>query len=112
LDMPGKSTNIINGDFVKELEKHIAEIAKDQSLKGLIVTSAKKDFLAGGDLAMFYNAQKPEDCMPAIRSLNESFTKLEKLGKPVVAAINGTALGGGLEFTLACHYRICVNDPK
>ena len=87
---------------------------KDDKVKGIILTSAKADFIAGADLEMLLNADTSDAA-----KLTEQFSQLQKLfrsqetgGKPIVAAINGTALGGGFEICLACHYRIAAANPK
>ena len=83
-------------------------------MKGIIVTSGKSDFIAGADLEMLLNADTSDAA-----KLTEQFSQLQKLfrsqetgGKPIVAAINGTALGGGFEICLACHYRIAAANPR
>ncbi len=79
-----------------------------------MVTSAKKTFFAGGNLKGML-AAGPDDAQAVFamgQDIKADLRRLEKLGKPVVAAINGAALGGGLEITLACHHRIVVDDPK
>ncbi len=85
-----------------------------QDIAGVVVTSAKKTFFAGGNLKGMMQAT-PQDA-PAIFAMAEEIKaqlrRLETLGKPVVAALNGSALGGGLEIALACHHRIAVDDPK
>ncbi len=83
-------------------------------MKGVILTSAKKTFFAGGDLKMLSEAQ-PEnaaDMFAHVREITGQLRALETLGVPVVAAINGAALGGGLEIALACHHRVCLDDPR
>ena len=80
----------------------------------MIIASAKKTFFAGGDLNDLIKVT-PEDAGEFARSVREGkavLRRLETLGKPVVAAINGAALGGGFEIALACHQRIVVDDPK
>ena len=109
LDDPGRSANTMNDRYHEAMGRCVdALVAGRDEITGVIITSAKKTFFAGGDLAWLSSA-RPEDA-PAIMSrsmeLKAQFRKLETLGRPVVAAMNGTALGGGLEIGLACHHRI------
>jgi 3-hydroxyacyl-CoA dehydrogenase/enoyl-CoA hydratase/3-hydroxybutyryl-CoA epimerase len=88
--------------------------AERDEIKGVIITSAKKTFFAGGDLNDLKSATKEnaEEIATFVRDGKAVLRRLETLGKPVVAAVNGSALGGGLEIALACHHRIVVDDPK
>ncbi len=113
LDMEGRAHNVINHEileaFVPVIEHLKEEKAKGQ-LKGVILTSAKKSFLAGGDFDYLYQANDPEEIFNISQKLKTFFRDLERPGVPVVAAINGNALGTGFELALACHHRIVVND--
>jgi 3-hydroxyacyl-CoA dehydrogenase/enoyl-CoA hydratase/3-hydroxybutyryl-CoA epimerase len=114
LDDPGRSANTMNERYVRAMGECVDALAaaKDE-ITGVIVTSAKKTFFAGGDL----DAMSTATPVDAPRFLEKSMTvkhqlrKLEMLGRPVVAAMNGTALGGGLEIGLACHHRIGLDAP-
>src|SRR5665811_1620834 len=88
--------------------------AERDEITGVIITSAKKTFFAGGDLNDLKGATKEqsEEIARFIRDGKALLRRLETLGKPVVAAINGSALGGGLEICLATHHRVIVDDPK
>jgi 3-hydroxyacyl-CoA dehydrogenase/enoyl-CoA hydratase/3-hydroxybutyryl-CoA epimerase len=112
MDMPGRSANVINAEFGEALAltlRRIAE-AREKGLKGVILTSAKKTFMAGGDLEYLYSLTDPEDAFRMTEQLKAGFRALETCGVPVVAAINGAALGGGLELALSCHYRVALDD--
>jgi 3-hydroxyacyl-CoA dehydrogenase / enoyl-CoA hydratase / 3-hydroxybutyryl-CoA epimerase len=109
LDDPEHSVNTMNERYRVAMGECVDALVADRvGITGVIVTSAKKTFFAGGDLAWLSSAG-PDDA-PAIMAdsmeLKAQFRKLETLGRPVVAAMNGTALGGGLEIGLACHHRI------
>lgn len=114
LDMQGRKENIINHEivdaFVPVLEHLKSEKAKG-ALKGVIITSTKKTFLAGGDLEYLYHARNPEQIFTFTEKLKRFFRDLERPGVPVVAALNGAALGTGFELALACHHRIALNKP-
>ncbi len=115
LDMKGRSVNIINHEIGKvflPVVEHLKEEKEKGKLRGVIITSGKKDFLAGGDLDYLYEADNAEKIYEVSQGLKKYFRDIESPGVPVVAAINGTALGTGFEMALACHHRIVINDPK
>jgi 3-hydroxyacyl-CoA dehydrogenase/enoyl-CoA hydratase/3-hydroxybutyryl-CoA epimerase len=109
LDDPGRSANTMNDRYVAAMGECVdALVAAKDEITGVIVTSAKKTFFAGGDLDSMSKAT-PADAgavMEQSMTVKRQLRKLETLGRPVVAAMNGTALGGGLEIGLACHHRI------
>lgn len=114
IDDPAQAVNTANASFRAELPMLLDHLeANRESLSGVILTSAKRTFFAGADLAAFATAE-PDD-IPEIHALLDElklgFRRLETLGVPVVAAINGAALGGGCELSLACHHRIAVDRP-
>ncbi|MFI6225971.1 3-hydroxyacyl-CoA dehydrogenase NAD-binding domain-containing protein [Micromonospora echinospora] len=114
LDHPGRSANVMNADFGASLTATVDRLeAERDRIAGVIVTSAKKTFFAGGDLDALLRLT-PADAGASeadTRLLKNTVRRLETLGRPVVAAINGSALGGGLELALGCHHRIVLDDP-
>ncbi|MBN4051552.1 enoyl-CoA hydratase/isomerase family protein, partial [bacterium AH-315-M05] len=111
-NMQDYPVNVLNTDSISAFEKHIEEALADKEVKGIIITSGKKDFIVGGDLKLIFSINDPQEIMRIIGKFHAMLRKMETGGKPVVAAINGTALGGGYEVCLACHHRIVVNDSK
>ncbi|MBK8986032.1 MAG: enoyl-CoA hydratase/isomerase family protein [Chloroflexi bacterium] len=112
VDMPGRSANVLNDEFGAGFRVALDQLAAETELTGVILTSAKKTFLAGADLEMIVAATEATAVFHNSQQLKAGFRQLETLGKPVVAALNGAALGGGLELALACHHRIAINDPR
>ena len=105
----------MNADFGASLMKTVERLeAEKDSITGVVITSAKKTFFAGGDLNDLKKVtpETADEFAGWVRENKALLRRLETLGKPVVAAINGAALGGGLEIALACHRRIVVDDPK
>ncbi|ARP99639.1 3-hydroxyacyl-CoA dehydrogenase NAD-binding domain-containing protein [Pseudorhodoplanes sinuspersici] len=90
----------------------IDELLAEPSVKGIVLSSDKRDFLAGGDLDELRAVQTPADAIAIVTPFLKAIRKLETGGKPVVAALNGTALGGGFELALACHRRIAADQPS
>ncbi len=112
MDDPTGSANVMNEHYIESMGKAVERLVTEQdSITGVVITSAKKTFFAGGDLTSMINAG-PEDAgqsFDTVETVKKQLRTLETLGKPVVAAINGAALGGGLEIALACHHRIAAD---
>jgi 3-hydroxyacyl-CoA dehydrogenase/enoyl-CoA hydratase/3-hydroxybutyryl-CoA epimerase len=113
LDDPNQSANTMNEAYKASMAATIERLESDE-ITGVVITSAKKTFFAGGDLNDLKRARKEDAAEVAemVRGLKSDLRRLEKLGKPVVAAINGAALGGGLEIALAAHHRVALDDSK
>lgn len=116
IDIEDRSMNLMTAEFLQDLMTAIDRISSDDKVIGAVITSAKTSFMAGADLLHFVRsfdpAAKPQDVYAWCRNLQQTLRKMETCGKPVAAAINGTALGGGLEVCLACHYRVAADNPK
>ena len=114
LDSPNQSANTMNADFQVALTETIEKFKAESGITGVIFRSAKKTFFAGGDLDELIKAT-PQDAtlfFQIVEKMKHELRYIETLGVPVVAALNGTALGGGWEIALGCHARIALNDPK
>jgi 3-hydroxyacyl-CoA dehydrogenase/enoyl-CoA hydratase/3-hydroxybutyryl-CoA epimerase len=104
--------NVLNHASIAAFDAAVQKAIADPAAKGVIVTSSRPEFVAGGDLDLIRNIKTAEESFAAGGPFSQTLRMLEKSGKPFVAAINGTALGGGLEICLACHRRIVADDPK
>ena len=115
LDDPDQSANTMNAAYAKSIRDTVDRLeAERDSITGVVITSAKKTFFAGGDLHDLkkVNPENAQEFAGMVREGKAVLRRLETLGKPVVAAINGAALGGGFEIALACHHRVVVDDSK
>jgi 3-hydroxyacyl-CoA dehydrogenase / enoyl-CoA hydratase / 3-hydroxybutyryl-CoA epimerase len=115
IDMPGRTINVLTPDFVHAFRTAFDAVALDADVVGIIITSGKASFIAGADLSqmqgMAASAVTAAAAAGMIAIYGDLFRHIETCGKPVVAAAPGTALGGGLELMLACHYRVAAENP-
>src|SRR5438874_8172965 len=125
-DAPGRSMNVIDLKVIEELSDIVEKTTADAAVKGAVITAGKETFCAGADLTMLdmlarqftdmAKARGEEAAITALyedsRKLSQLYRRIETCGKPWVAAINGTALGGGFELCLACHYRLASDNPR
>jgi 3-hydroxyacyl-CoA dehydrogenase/enoyl-CoA hydratase/3-hydroxybutyryl-CoA epimerase len=111
-DYPGKSQNILNHASLTTFVEACRMALADTSVRGLLICSAKKDFIAGGDLAELAGVTDAAAFHAAIVAWRGFMRSLELGGKPVAAALNGSTLGGGMELALAFHYRVAADNPK
>ncbi|MFB7405869.1 3-hydroxyacyl-CoA dehydrogenase NAD-binding domain-containing protein [Streptomyces sp. NPDC056202] len=114
LDDPNQSANTMNQAFRASITAIADRVeAEKDSIRGIIYTSAKKTFFAGGDLKDMVQAgpEHAQDIFDGALEMKNALRRIETLGKPVVAAINGAALGGGYEIALASHHRVALDAP-
>jgi 3-hydroxyacyl-CoA dehydrogenase/enoyl-CoA hydratase/3-hydroxybutyryl-CoA epimerase len=111
LQMSG-TANKINEEFAEGMAEALQWALEQKGLNGIVIGSAHKNFCVGADIDMLYKERDPAVLYHKVRELQQGFRKLETCGVPVVAAITGSALGGGCELTLACNRRIALDDPQ
>ncbi len=113
LDEPGESVNVIEPKVADEFSGLLDSLGKDDAVKGIVLASGKKDgFVAGANIDLLQAIATASEAEKLARELQGGFDRLERFGKPVVAAIHGACLGGGLEWVLACHWRIATDHPR
>ncbi|QUM81550.1 fatty acid oxidation complex subunit alpha FadJ [Moritella sp. 5] len=113
MDVPGETMNTLRAEFADEISDLMKEIKSNSDLQGLVLISGKKDsFVAGADVTMIDACETAADAELLSLEGHRVMGELESLNIPVVAAIHGPCLGGGLELALACHIRVCTESTK
>jgi 3-hydroxyacyl-CoA dehydrogenase / enoyl-CoA hydratase / 3-hydroxybutyryl-CoA epimerase len=112
MDAPGESVNTLRDTFAEEFAEVFSEIEKDTSIKGVVFASGKKDFIVGADVNMLRRCTSAREAAELSKGGHRAMERLESFRVPIVAAIHGSALGGGLEVALACHARVASDSPR
>jgi 3-hydroxyacyl-CoA dehydrogenase/enoyl-CoA hydratase/3-hydroxybutyryl-CoA epimerase len=110
---PGRTPNVFSEASIAEFRSAIQALLADPQVRGVVITSAKSDFIVGADLTMLLGARNLSKTtfFERVRAMQQLMREIESNGKPVVAGINGTAVGGGFELAMACHARVVADDP-
>ena len=106
--MDNPPVNQLSEHFVRELSDAFEEAFKDPGVKAVVLTGTGRNFVAGADITQIKDIRTREQILALLRDNNRFLNSIETAPKPVVAAINGNCLGGGLELAMACHYRVAV----
>jgi len=113
MDVVDDTMNTLKAEFAEQVTDVLAEIKADAAITGVVLCSGKKDsFVAGADINMINDCTSKEEVVALSRQGQMILSQLEQLNVPLVAAINGACLGGGLELAMACHARVCSDNPK
>ncbi|MBN9687056.1 MULTISPECIES: fatty acid oxidation complex subunit alpha FadJ [unclassified Corallococcus] len=113
VDQPGAPVNTLSPEVGTAFSDLLLQAERDPEVRAVVFISGKKDnFVAGANIDFLQTLKTPADVEAISRGAHEQFDRLEAFSKPVVAAIHGACLGGGLEWVLACHYRIVTDSPK
>jgi len=113
VDVPGEPVNTLSEETGAEFGAVLDALEKDPAVKAIVLASGKKDgFVAGAKIEMLRDVKSAAQAATLSRDAQSGFDRLERFAKPVVAAIQGACLGGGLEWAMACHYRVAANDKK
>ena len=112
LDQPGRVMNVLTPVLMEAVATIVERLEKEDGLKGLVLTSGKPSFIVGADIDQLNQITTIDQAFRLGEELKALMRRMEKCGKPVVAALNGTTLGGGLELAMACHARFAIDDPK
>ena len=116
IDLEGRSMNVLTPELLEEFDAVVDRVVADDDARGAVITSGKDTFIAGADLLGVVDEidpnGDPKEAYTRWSGLQGIYRKMETCGKPFAAAINGTALGGGLEMCLACHYRVVADNPR
>ncbi|MBA1146134.1 fatty acid oxidation complex subunit alpha FadJ [Ectothiorhodospiraceae bacterium WFHF3C12] len=113
IDCPGEAQNTLGEAVMESARKHLADVTRRKDIKGLIFRSAKPgSFIAGADIRMLQRCGSAQEVSELSRAGQRAFDQIEDAGIPVVAAVDGACLGGGLELAMACHARVCTDSEK
>lgn len=113
MDVPGEKMNTLKAEFATQVRAILKQIRENKALRGVVFISAKPDnFIAGADINMIGHCRSAQEAETLARHGQQIMSEINALPIPVIAAIHGACLGGGLEMALACHHRICTDDAK
>lgn len=113
IDVPGEKMNTLKAEFASQVRAILKQLRENRELRGVVFISAKADnFIAGADINMIGNCASAQEAEALARQGQQLMAEINGLPVPVIAAIHGACLGGGLELALACHERICTDDGK